>query len=197
VKTQFHSTSDNLERLFIQFVQALFSHAGEKAVQGNVTTYSYPYVFFEKNVPEWALSSPDFFGLEHLRGVLRPSPFYYERLLAGYEEVEGTKELANRVVLAFEEAGVLELAQEMVENRVSTIDVLKSFSIDIAGYYNTLNPSEAQIVERYHYLQNRWRLNVWQVTIPLFNTTSDILQGFSLASHLQIAPFHAEEKSAN
>src|SRR5260221_4697854 len=196
MKKQFHSTSDKLEYLFVQFVQALFSYAGKKTAQEIFPMYYYyPYVFFEKNIPEWVLSSPNSFGLEHLRGVWRPSPYYYKQLLAGYEEVEEIKELIKLVAQAFEEAGVLELTQEMVENYISTIDVLESFAIEIVEYYSTLKLSEVQIVERYRYHLKQWKINLWQITIPLFNVTSDILKEFSLASHLRIAPFNAEEKS--
>src|SRR5258706_1787656 len=141
MKTQLHSTSDKLEYLFVQFVQALFSYTEKKTAQEDFPMHDYPYVFVEKNIPEWVLSSPDSFGFQHLRGVWRPSPNYYKQLLAGYEEVEEIKELIKRVAQAFEEAGVLELTQEMVENHISTIDVLESFAIEIAEYYNTLKLS--------------------------------------------------------
>jgi len=68
---------------------------------------------------------------------------------------------------------------------------------DVLEQTKTFQPTQEQILTSYVHFQKRWTSAdaLWNVTIPLLQSTGTIRQATQISPHLQLAPFTMEEKT--
>lgn len=188
---------EGIERFFISFVRMVLAHMEVLIASGEQILFTYLRYEFNDNGCERGYVTTAEYGLFLVRQL--PAILGMEKAMCCAEKAWETGFLDSlHSTILTDNAGNVIPSPAFITLQEQIIREILVFIADLCKQYDTLSPTDKQIIEHfYHFQQLRLAPTTHiDLTFPLVNINSDLQQDVKIGSHIHIAPFTPAEKTA-